>query len=248
MANYKLVIEYDGTNYNGFQIQPNGITVQGLLEEALSRIAKTEVKIIAAGRTDAGVHAFNQVVNFNANLTVPVERMAVALNSLLPKDIRVRGCEIVPDSFHARYDAVEKTYLYRIRHGQIESAFEYKYCWWLKRELDWDLIEQAGLLLVGTHDFAGFAASGSGVKTTVRTISNYSLTKAVNGGDIRFTADGFLYNMVRNMVGTLVEIGLGKRPVEDIPRILCSRDRTQAGVTAPAQGLFLESIIYPDLT
>ena len=99
---------------------------------------------------------------------------------------------------------------------KIESAFEHKYCWWLKRELDWDLIEQAGLLLVGTHDFAGFAASGSGVKTTVRTISNYSLTKAVNGGDIRFTADGFLYNMVRNMVGTLVEIGLGKRPVEDI--------------------------------
>ena len=124
MANYKLILEYDGTNYNGFQIQTNGVTIQGLLEASLSKIAKTEVKLTAAGRTDAGVHALNQVVNFHAQLSIPVERLPLALNSLLPKDIRVKDAQIVDDSFHARYDAVEKTYLYRIRQGAVESAFE----------------------------------------------------------------------------------------------------------------------------
>lgn len=244
MANYKLILEYDGTNYNGFQIQTNGVTIQGLLEASLSKIAKTEVKLTAAGRTDAGVHALNQVVNFHAQLSIPVERLPLALNSLLPKDIRVKDAQIVDDSFHARYDAVEKTYLYRIRQGAVESAFERNYCWWIKQDLDWDLMAVAGQTLVGTQDFAGFAASGSSVKTTVRTIKNFTLTRVIQGGDLRFTADGFLYNMVRNMVGTLVEIGLGKRPAADIQRIIATGDRRQAGITAPARGLFLEQVVY----
>ena len=244
MANYKLILEYDGTNYNGFQIQTNGVTIQGLLEASLSKIAKTEVKLTAAGRTDAGVHALNQVVNFHAQLSIPVERLPLALNSLLPKDIRVKDAQIVDDSFHARYDAVEKTYLYRIRQGAVESAFERNYCWVIKQDLDWVLMAVAGQTLVGTQDFAGFAASGSSVKTTVRTIKNFTLTRVIQGGDLRFTADGFLYNMVRNMVGTLVEIGLGKRPAADIQRIIAAGDRRQAGITAPARGLFLEQVVY----
>ena len=244
MANYRLILEYDGTAYNGFQIQSNGITIQELLETALARIAREPVRVIAAGRTDAGVHALNQVANFHSKLSVPVERIPIAVNSLLPRDIRVKSCQIVADDFHARFAAVAKTYLYRIRQGAIESAFERHYCWWIKRPLDRTLMRKAGKLLEGPHDFAAFAASGSSVKSTVRTLISYGQIDTDNGIDLRFTADGFLYRMVRNLVGTLVEVGLGKRDAAEIPAIIASKNRNCAGVTAPASGLFLVQVWY----
>ena len=245
MSNYKLIVEYEGTNYHGFQIQKGGIiTIQGCLEEAIAQIAKKQVKIIGGGRTDAGVHALSQVVNFRSNLTVPVEKLSTALNSLLPKDIRVKTASLVHDDFHSRYDAATKTYLYLIEYGLVESVFKRNYCWWLKKLPVWDNMLTAGKYLEGTQDFAAFTASGSSVKSTVRTISSFDLEVLGNAAKLRFTADGFLYYMVRNMVGTLVEIGLGRRDVDSIKRILKSKDRTQAGVTAPARGLFLEKIQY----
>lgn len=244
MANYKLVLEYDGTAYAGFQIQHNGLTVQEVLEAALAKLAKEPVRVTGAGRTDAGVHALNQVVSFHSKLTVPVEKLPTALNSLLPRDIRVKSCAVVPDDFHAQYSAVAKTYLYRIRQGEIAPVFERHYCWWIKHLLDRDAMRRAGRLLEGTHDFAAFAASGGSAKTTVRTLLRYEQTDTDGGLELRFTADGFLYRMVRNMVGTLVEVGLGKRAAEEVVAILASRDRDCAGVTAPAAGLFLEQVWY----
>lgn len=244
MANYKLILEYDGTAYNGFQIQNNGITIQEVLESALAKLAKEPVKVISAGRTDAGVHALAQVVSFRSGLTVPVDRLPLALNSLLPPDIRVKSCEIVPDHFHAQYSAVAKTYLYRIRQGASAPVFERHYCWWIRRPLNREAMLEAGKLLEGTHDFAAFTASGSSVKSTVRTLFRYGQADVEGGLDLRFTADGFLYKMVRNMVGTLVEIGLGKRRAADIPAVIASKNRDCAGVTAPASGLFLERVWY----
>lgn len=244
MANYMLTLEYDGTAYSGFQIQKNGITIQDVLEEAVGKIAKEPVKVIAAGRTDAGVHALNQVVNFHSNLSVPVEKLPIAINSLLPRDIRVKSCRIAADDFHARYSALAKTYLYRIRQGEIESAFERNYCWWIKRRLNIVLMLEAGRLLEGTHDFDAFAASGSSVKSTVRTLIRYEQAAFAGGVELRFTADGFLYRMARNLVGTLVDVGLGKREPAEIPAIIASRNRDCAGATAPASGLFLEKVWY----
>lgn len=246
MANYKLVLEYDGTNYHGFQIQPNGITIQGCLESALSQIAKEPVRVIAAGRTDAGVHALYQVVNFHSNLSVPLAKLPIAINSLLPEDIRVKQAAIVSDQFHARYDAIAKTYCYYIQQGPVASVFHRHYCWHIKAELNWDNILQAGKKFEGVHDFRAFAASGSNVKSTVRNLIEFHLQVQDNWAELRFTANGFLYNMVRNMVGTLVEVGLGKRVPESIPAILASKERAYAGVTAPAAGLFLTMVYYPD--
>lgn len=244
MANYKLVVEYDGTNYHGFQIQKGEIiTIQGCLEVAITQVAKESIRIIGGGRTDAGVHGLNQVVSFHSNLTVPVEKLPTALNSLLPRDIRVKTASLVNDSFHARYDAVLKTYLYWIEYGLVESVFKRNYCWWLKKLPVWNHMLAAGKELEGTQDFAAFAASGSSVKSTVRTLKSFELEVVGNAAKLRFTADGFLYHMVRNMVGTLVEIGLGRRDIDSIKRILRSKDRTQAGVTAPACGLFLEKMV-----
>ncbi len=245
MNNYKLVVEYDGTKYHGFQIQADGIvTIQGVLEKAISQLANEEVRIVGAGRTDAGVHGLNQVINFHSNLTVPVTRLPLALNCLLPKDIRIKTATLVTNDFHARYLAKSKTYLYRIEFGLIESAFSYKYCWWVKQPLVWDKVLEAGKKLEGRFDFAGFAASGSNVKSTVRTLNSFTLKVTYNFAELRFTADGFLYHMVRNIVGTLMEVGLGRRNVGSIDEIMESRDRRLAGVTAPATGLFLEKVDY----
>ena len=238
MANYKLILEYDGTAYNGFQIQNNGITIQEVLESALAKLAKEPVKVISAGRTDAGVHALAQVVSFRSGLTVPVDRLPLALNSLLPPDIRVKSCEIVPDHFHAQYSAVAKTYLYRI--AKSISGFRRHYCWWIRRPLNrercWkrESFERDPVLRL--------SPPGGSVKSTVRTLFRYGQAD-VKGRDLRFTADGFLTDGPQHGGDTG-----GNRPRQTAccrhPCVIASKNRDCAGVTAPASGLFLERVWY----
>ena len=205
------------------------------------------MRIIGAGRTDSGVHAEGQVVNFKSDLTVPIARIPLAMNSLLPRDIRIIDAREVSPEFHARYSAVEKTYRYQMYEGPYPSVFLQRFAVW-SPGLNWQIMEDAHRYLVGTHDFAGFAATGSSVKTTVRSLTGYELRQEGSLWCFRFTADGFLYNMVRNIIGTLIEIGLDKRSLEDIANIIVARDRSLAGATAPPHGLVLESILYPKET
>lgn len=245
MKNFRLTVQYDGTDFAGFQVQPGLPTVQGELESALEVLTRGPVRIVGAGRTDAGVHAEGQVVSFKTDcLTVPVPRIPVAMNSLLPPSIRVIGAELVPSDFHARYSAVRKTYRYQIYHGPTTDVFLRRFAFWVPEPLEWGLVEKAAALLVGTHDFAGFASTGSSVKTTVRTMFSVELDTSSRVKAMRFTADGFLYNMVRSIVGTLLEIGIGRRPIESVAEVLQTGERSLAGPTAPAVGLVLERVEY----
>lgn len=245
MDNFCLVVQYDGTDYAGYQVQPGQMTIQGELERALSRLAAVPIRVIAAGRTDAGVHSEGQTVSFQSeSLTVPVGRLPYALNALLPPDIRVVKSTLVSPNFHARFDALEKTYRYQIYEGEFPNVFWRRHAYWSKRPLDWENVARCSQLFVGRHDFAAFAASGSSVQTTVRTMKEIRVDSTGSLKMIRFTADGFLYKMVRNLVGTLVDVGLGKLTEEDVSRILASGDRNQASATISPIGLFLERVKY----
>ncbi len=245
MTNYRLIVQYDGTDFAGFQVQPNQPTIQGELERALQILTKTVVRIVGAGRTDAGVHAEGQVVSFKTDrLTVPVPKIPTAMNSLLPHSIRVLHAEEAPDGFHARYSAVSKTYRYQIYHGPTADVFLRRFALWVPEPFNWGLVEEAAALLVGTHDFAGFASTGSSVQTTTRTMYQVEIDTSGRVKMMRFTADGFLYNMVRSIVGTLIEIGRGKRDVQSVAEVLRSGLRELAGPTAPAVGLVLERVDY----
>lgn len=248
LRNIKLTIAYDGTNYHGFQEQRGTglVTVQEVLEKCLSRLVGREVRVIGAGRTDAGVHARGQVVNFDAcGWNIPTERIVLALNGMLPRDIAALKAEEVGPEFHARYSALAKIYRYTIYNSRIPSPFWRLYSHFVPRPLDVQAMARAAQRLVGTHDFASFQAAGSPVKHTVRTL--FSADVCREGKELvhlTFRGDGFLYNMVRIMVGTLIEVGLGKRDPDDIPAILAARDRTRAGPTAPPEGLCLERVEY----
>ncbi len=245
MKNYRLVVQYDGTDYAGFQIQPLERTIQGELEKALATLASEKIRIAGAGRTDSGVHSEGQTISFRSEkLTVPVERLPYAFNSLLPKDIRVIESEIMPSDFHARYSALEKTYRYQIYESEFENVFYRRYAYWTRTALDWEAIKSCTKLFIGTKDYASFAASGSSVKTTVRTISKVEVHNEGFLKTISFTADGFLYNMVRNLVGTLVDVGLGRLSLQQVDAIMESRDRRLASATMAPQGLFFESVKY----
>lgn len=245
MASFCLIVQYDGTNYAGYQIQPGQRTIQGKLEGALARLASQPVRVIAAGRTDAGVHSEGQTISFQSEgLTVPVQRLPYALNALLPLDIRVVDSKLMPGTFHARYDALEKTYRYQIYEGEYPNVFWQRYAYWSKHPLDWEQIAACAQLFVGTQDFAAFAASGSSVKTTTRTITRVEVTSTEALKTVRFTADGFLYKMVRNLMGTLLEVGLGKLTLDEVRQIMASRDRSRAGATISPAGLFLERVKY----
>lgn len=245
METYCLIVQYDGTEYSGFQIQPKQRTIQGEIEKALAKLAPHPIRIIGAGRTDAGVHSEGQTISFNdSHLTVPRERLPYALNALLPADIRVIESREVPQDFHARYDAVDKTYRYQIYEGDFPNVFWQRYAYWTKQPLDWVAMENCAQLFLGTLDFAGFASSGSSVKTTIRTMHNVKFDYTRSVKTIRFTADGFLYNMVRNLVGTLLDVGLGKCDQEYVQTILEKGDRRLAGATIAPQGLFLERVNY----
>lgn len=243
---YLAVVSYDGSNYAGYQIQPDQLTIQAVIEQALAKMHKGKpIKITASGRTDAGVHAYGQVFHYDSELAIPEANWKKALNSLLPDDIVILKVKKVTSSFHARYDALEKTYQYVILNSDDPSPFEVNYSTFIAEELDVSLINAACQYLIGEHDFTAFCAANSSVKgDKIRTIYDAHCKQDRDRLILSFTGNGFLYNMVRIIVGTLIEIGQGKRPVADLPKIINSKDRSLAGKTAPPQGLYLDHVTY----
>lgn len=245
MRNFKIVLEYDGTNYCGWQRQENGISIQQVLEETIGLITREKVVVIGSGRTDAGVHALNQVASFKSHTRLPAEILFRGVNGLLPRDIVVKVLEEVADVFHAQHDARGKIYVYRICNKRLRPALGRNYFWFIHHPLNLLQMNEAGRYLIGTHDFSCFCATGSHVKDRIRTVTGVNIERDEEGLlDITIEARGFLKYMVRNIVGTLVEVGRGKRPPEDIKAIIDSRDRNIAGITAPACGLYLKEVKY----
>jgi tRNA pseudouridine38-40 synthase len=256
MRKIRLLLEYDGTAYHGWQVQKEDLTIQSIIEEKVSQVTGTPSSVIGASRTDAGVHAFGQVAVFRTESQLAAATIKRALNAVLPKDIRVLAATEVGSSFHPREDALKKRYVYMIANQRVSSVFLYRYTWIVPQILDINVMEKASRVLIGKHDFSAFMGTGSDVKDTVREIYSLDVEKldtvdfmtvCLKGTFIRITieANGFLRHMVRNIVGTLIEIGRGRIPSVKIKEILESHDRKQAGQTAPPNGLFLERIDYP---
>jgi tRNA pseudouridine38-40 synthase len=249
MRNIKLILEYDGTNYHGWQTQAGSgrPTIQETVEHALATLSGEPVTTYSSGRTDAGVHALGHVANFRTGSTIPAPAWAPALNHLLPPDIRVLSSESVSDDFHARYSALGKTYRYRILCRRAPTALFRNYAWHINVPLDVPNMRKSLDCLVGRHDFSSFQGAGCTAKSPVRTITGISLTKTDDFLDLVIEADAFLQYMVRNIVGTAVEIGLGRFTPDDMAAILLAQDRKKAGRTAPAQGLYLIKVTYPEI-
>lgn len=245
MRNIKLIIEYDGTNYSGWQRQSNSLTVQEVIERALYKLTGKECILIASGRTDAGVHALAQVANFTiGSSSIPSAKFSYALNSLLPHDIVIKRSEEVSPNFHSRYSAKAKKYKYLIYNSEHPSALLRNRAYHISQPLNLDNMIKASEYFHGTHDFAGFMSSGSSVKSTVRTIKSISIAPKSDGLELEVSADGFLYNMVRIIAGTLISVGMGKIFPHSVKDIIRSCDRKQAGKTAPPQGLYLVEVYY----
>ena len=244
MRNIKLTIEYDGTNYLGWQRQKVGNTIQGALEEAIEVQTNEKVETIGSSRTDAGVHAKGFIANFKTNSKIPAEKYREAINHKLPEDIVILKSEEVDEDFHARYNAMGKTYSYTILNREVQSAINRNYVYNVKRRLDTEAMREACEYFIGTHDFAAFKTSGSSVKTTVRTISELYLEEQEDTIKIYVTGDGFLYNMVRIIVGTLIMVGFNKIKPNEIENIIKEKDREKAGICVPAKGLVLERVYY----
>ena len=243
--NYKSVLSYDGTDFCGWQRQPDERTVQGVLEEALFKLTRKKITVDGAGRTDAGVHALGQVAHFNTESRMDSGAFQRALNSLLPGDIVIRRAEEVQPDFHARKNVTSKIYEYRILNRTTPPAVDRQYLWHVPQKLDLDDMKRATHSLVGEHDFSAFRSVGSSTHSSVRNILRAGWKRG-KGGLLRFEieASGFLKQMVRAIVGTLVEVGRGKVSAQEFKRILDSKDRKEAGPTAPAQGLFLKEVRY----
>jgi tRNA pseudouridine38-40 synthase len=253
MSVVKLIVAYDGSGFSGYELQPGKRTIRGELGKTLKQLYKAPVKFYSSSRTDAGVHALGNVISFVSPSEIALSHLPAALNSLLPDDIRVIKAEAVKDKFNARFDAKCKTYEYLIFNGRIMPPSIRKIAWQVKPELDLSAMKKAAKYLVGKHDFASFCASGGDDKDFVRTIHSLVIghwSLVIWGSEkfgvirIKINGDGFLYKMVRNMVGTLVEVGLGRREPSDIKKILLAKDRRLAGKTAPAQGLCLIKVTY----
>lgn len=242
--NIRLNIKYDGTAYHGWQIQKNAVTVQETVKNALQKITGEDITLIGCGRTDSGVHAENYICNFHTASTVPADKFPYALNAILPKDIVCMGAKAVSEDFHAKNSAVKKRYVYRILAREFPDAFLCRYAWHFKYPVDIDKMRTAARAFLGEHDFIGFASSGFTVKTTVREIYSLDISRKDDIITIDITGNGFLYNMVRIIAGTLVFAGCGKIDPESMADIISSRDRTRAGITAPPQGLFLREVYY----
>lgn len=244
---YKLIIQYDGTNFNGFQIQPKGRTVQGEIERVLKIMSKgTDIRIHGSGRTDSGVHALGQVIHFDYPVLMPVENMKRAMNSLTTDEIEVREVEIVDSNFHARYLTAGKRYMYRVDTDENTNPFKRLYAKHHEYPINLPVLEQALKDIEGTHDFSSFCASNSGRENKVRTVYEASVIQDKEKGELIFTfrGNGFLYNMVRIFIGTLLQIANGRRPADDMKRLLEVKDRRQAGPTASPQGLYLVEVYY----
>ena len=244
MKRVGIVVAYDGTNYSGWQIQPNGVTIQGVLNETLSRLLGEEIEVMGASRTDAGVHALGNVAVFDTNARMPAGKISFALNQFLPEAIRIQLSEEVEPDFHPRYCDSEKTYEYRILNRTFPVPTERLYSYFYHYHLDVEKMREATSYLIGQHDFASFCGSGAQVKSTIRTITSMSVDRDGDIITIRISGTGFLYNMVRIIAGTLIEIGNGQYPPERMQEILDACDREAAGPTAPAKGLTLIGIRY----
>lgn len=244
MRHIKLVIGYDGTDFHGFQRQKGLRTVQEELERTLTTLLGHPVTVKAAGRTDTGVHAEGQVISFWTSCPIPVERLPLALNSLLPPDIVAKRATQVDPNFHPRFDATSRVYRYLIENRPVPSALLRRYAWHIAEPLNVEAMKRAAEFLIGVHDFASFHASGSDLGSTVREMKRIVVTKRNGIIAITMEANAFLYHMARIIVGTLVEIGLGQRTPEEMKAILEARDRSVAGKTAPPHGLCLVQVKY----
>ena len=272
MPCFKITVAYDGTDYVGWQRQANGVSIQALIEDALHSIDGRAVAVAGAGRTDSGVHALGQVAAFTIERALSPDAVVRAINAHLPDAVRIMSADEVPPSFHPRFDAIAKTYRYRIWTGEVVSPFEHRYAWHVTGALDVDAMCAAARSIEGQHDFAAFQAAASEVATTTRLVARSAIFTTedaedsegktfwparfelrvpgvLRGGELivyEVTGTGFLRHMVRTIVGTLVEVGRGRRPVEWMAEVLASRDRAAAGPTAPAAGLFLVRVDYPE--
>ncbi len=244
MRNIKLILCYDGTEFHGWQRQPSLRTVQQVLEEAIERLTGVRPSTTASGRTDAGVHAMGQVVHFLTASRHEPETFVRALNAMLPQDVRVLDASEMPQAFHSTLDARSKRYRYSIDNARIASPFQLRYSWHVARPLDIGAMGRAGAFLLGRHDFRSFETNWPNRMSSVRTIYDVTVAREGDLVMIEVEADGFLYNMVRSIAGTLVLVGQGKRPESWVADVLAAQDRVEAGPTAPPQGLFLLTVRY----
>lgn len=245
---YKLNIAYEGTHYSGWQIQPNALSIQQLLQEALAKVLKGKrISVIGSGRTDAGVHARAQIAHFKSPQELDPPQLLISLNGLLPKDIRIMNVELAPIDFHAQYSASGKIYHYYLYLDRVMDPFQRNFCWHVHRPIDSALLKQGAELFIGTHDFTSFAnerEAGSVAKNPIRTISRIDIVEVGGGVRLEFEGNGFLYKMVRNLVGALVEVASKRKTIEQMKAIRDARDRTKAPMAAPPQGLFLYKVHY----
>lgn len=244
MRNIKLVIEYHGKDFNGWQKQPTKLNIQGEIERAIGSITGEEIELIGSGRTDAGVHALGQVANFKTNSNIPIEKFAMAINSKLKKSIVIKSAEEVEERFHSRYAAHSKKYRYIINNSPTGTAIYRELEYQFPIKLDTQKMQKAAKFFEGEHDFSGFKASGTSNKNSVRKIFKAEVFEKNERVYIELTGSGFLYNMVRIISGTLLDVGIGKINPEDIPEIINSKDRKKAGKTLPAVGLYLVEVMY----
>ncbi|MBQ6543824.1 MAG: tRNA pseudouridine(38-40) synthase TruA [Clostridia bacterium] len=244
MRNLLLTISFDGSAYHGWQVQENAATVQQTLQDAWENICRSRDNVVGCSRTDAGVHANMYCCNIRTQTGIPCEKLIGALNAALPRDIAVSACREVPYEFHARYDCRSKEYIYRILNSPFRDPFESKYSFHYKYPLDEKFLDSQAKQFIRTADFSAFCASGSSVEDTVRTVTQAEVTRQGDIVTFRVSANGFLYNMVRIMAGTLIYIASGKIPADSIEDIILSKDRNRAGITARPEGLFLNKIIY----
>ncbi|PRR80522.1 tRNA pseudouridine synthase A [Clostridium liquoris] len=246
MKNIKLLIEYDGTNYSGWQKQINNnvSTIQGTIEQCLSKVTGEKVEVIGCSRTDAGVHAKGFVANFITESRIPSDKFKYAINRVLPEDIVIIDSKEENINFHARYCCIGKRYIYKILNRQWKSPILRNYAYHFKDKLDVESMNKAAQYLIGKHDFTSFKSSGSSVRSSVRTIMDAKVYAVEDLVIFIISGDGFLYNMVRIIVGTLIEVGIGKKKPEDIVSILEAKDRQKAGASAPARGLYLDEVFY----
>lgn len=247
MRNLKLHIMFDGSAYHGWQSQKNAVTICDTMIEAIKKVTGQEVKLSGCSRTDAGVHALDYCANFLTESNIPQDKMPYALNNFLPSDIRVMKCQEVPLDFHAQYCCVGKEYRYFLHNSQFDNPFYQKKVYYYRyHHVDVESLNTAAQAFVGTHDFTSFMAAGSPVKSTVRTIKYFQVAKHKDLICFQVFADGFLYNMVRIMVGTLLEVNRGRFEASDIPLIIKAKQRAQAGITAPPCGLYLSRVQYDE--
>lgn len=244
MRNLLLTISYDGSNYHGWQVQKNAVTVQEVFQNAVKKLFNQNIDIKGCSRTDSGVHANKYCVSFKADTDIPCENIIMALNSYLPDDISVLSCSDMDNDFHARYNVLKKEYVYIINNSKIRNPFLRNYTFWYRYNIDADYLNEQAQAFVGTYDYSGFCSAHSGVEDTVRTVYSFEVSRKGDMVYFKVSADGFLYNMVRIMVGTLLFVNEEKIKKDELKNVILSKNRKLAGKTAPPQGLYLNDVKY----